>query len=166
MVVTSSGFLCFIAFSAIIAFAIAEPKHLPVTDGTTPDTVLTPGASRTVDKADICNTKTGTVRDVDDALKQQVRMRYSLASKHDKWCSGTEGCEIDHLIPLTIGGANDIKNLWPQNYDRGVEWNAHVKDKLEVRMHTLICKNGADPATLQQEIASDWVAAYKKYMTK
>jgi hypothetical protein len=39
-------------------------------------------------------------------------------------------CEMDHLIPLSLGGSNRQKNLWPQS-EITEPWNAHVKDKLE-----------------------------------
>ena len=31
-------------------------------------------------------------------------------------------------------------------------------------MHKMICKENADIPTLQREIATDWIAAYKKYV--
>lgn len=41
------------------------------------------------------------------------------------------GCvEVDHLIPLALGGSNDLGNLWCQT---GPE--AHRKDVLEVRLY-------------------------------
>ena len=43
------------------------------------------------------------------------------------------------LISEMIGGSNDIKNLWPESY---AEPNgAHTKDKLENRLHELVCNN-------------------------
>jgi hypothetical protein len=43
--------------------------------------------------------------------------------------------------------------------------NAHDKDRLEKRMHTLVCtKKTLDLKVAQNEIATDWVAAYKKYV--
>jgi hypothetical protein len=67
--------------------------------------------------------------------------------------------EVDHLIPLSIGGSNSIKNLWPESY-RTV-WNAHVKDRLEDRLHALVISGKLDLETAQREIATDWIAAYK-----
>jgi hypothetical protein len=63
---------------------------------------------------------------------------------------------------LELGGSNSIKNLWPESY-RTV-WNARVKDRLENRLHELVCSGQLDLATAQREIATDWIAAYKKYV--
>lgn len=38
--------------------------------------------------------------------------------------------EVDHLIPLSIGSSNSIKNLWPESY--GTVWNAPVKDRWKI----------------------------------
>jgi hypothetical protein len=70
--------------------------------------------------------------------------------------------EVDHLIPLWIGGSNSIKNLWPESYR--TLWNARVKDRLEDRLHALAISGRLDLKTAQREIATDWIAAYKKYI--
>ena len=70
--------------------------------------------------------------------------------------------EVDHLIPLSIGGSNSIKNLWPESYH--TVWNARVKDRLEDRLHALVIGGKLDLKTAQREIATDWIAAYKKYI--
>jgi hypothetical protein len=38
-----------------------------------------------------------------------------------------------------------------------------VKDELEERLHQMVCSGDLDLPTAQREIASDWIAAYKKY---
>jgi hypothetical protein len=72
--------------------------------------------------------------------------------------------EIDHLIEIALGGSNDIKNLWPQSLDETKPWNAKVKDRLERRLHQLVCIDRAlSLHDAQEAIASDGVAAYRKY---
>ncbi len=45
--------------------------------------------------------------------------------------------EIDHIVPLELGGANEIANLFPEPGSRNA--NYHVKDELENRLHDLVC---------------------------
>jgi hypothetical protein len=68
----------------------------------------------------------------------------------------------DHLISLELGGSNDIQNLWPESY-RTEPWNAHVKDRLEDRLNDLVCAGRLGLADAQRSIATDWIAAYRRY---
>ena len=84
--------------------------------------------------------------------RDEVLRRYGLAlGVHPDY-------EIDHLIPLCLGGSDDPLNLWPQPR-RSIEriWNAEAKDRLEV------CEGQVDIATAQEAFASDWIAAYQTY---
>jgi hypothetical protein len=67
----------------------------------------------------------------------------------------------EHLVPLELGGSNELRNLWPQPYH--VVWNAHVKDRLENTLHRMVCANPQQItlAAAQHLIATDWIAAYK-----
>jgi hypothetical protein len=66
-------------------------------------------------------------------------------------------------VPLELGGSNSIRNLWPQSY-----WtkplNAHVKDRLENKLHKLVCTGKLGLPEAQKAIAQDWVEAYKTYV--
>ena len=44
-------------------------------------------------------------------------------------------------------------------------WNAHTKDQLEYKLLQLVRSGQVDLHTAQQEIATDWIAAYKKYVS-
>lgn len=70
--------------------------------------------------------------------------------------------EEDHLIPLELGGSpTSSQNLWPEPWSG--TFGAHAKDKLENRLHALVCSRKLELSTAQSEIAHDWVSAYKKY---
>ncbi|HTT63562.1 MAG TPA: hypothetical protein VMG35_17020, partial [Bryobacteraceae bacterium] len=69
--------------------------------------------------------------------------------------------EVDYLVTPALGGADDIHNLWPESYS--AEWNAQVKDALEDRLRDLVCDGSLDLGKAQREIATDWIATYKKY---
>lgn len=103
---------------------------------------------------------TATVRppeSVTEPMKKQSILDYGLTDQ-------TLGdYEYDHLISLEIGGApQDTKNLWPEPHSG--KWNSFVKDKLENKLHQLVCDGQLDLATAQQGIAENWIAAYLKYI--
>jgi hypothetical protein len=114
---------------------------------------LTPGVARSVTLTELCTTSTSLVRNVPETLKKQVYTLYKMKGNDRTQCS--EGYEIDHLISLELGGANDVKNLWPQSYCG--KNNAHDKDKLENELHRRICTGKIKINDAQQCIASDWV---------
>lgn len=71
--------------------------------------------------------------------------------------------EEDHFIPLELGGhPTDPRNLWPEQW-AGVD-GAHAKDRLENRLHLLVCQHALSLAEAQRAIATDWKAAYRKYV--
>ena len=71
--------------------------------------------------------------------------------------------EVDHLVSLELDGKNTVQNLWPQSYVTQ-PWNAHVKDVLENTLHKLVCRHQLDLSEAQHAIATDWIAAYRKYV--
>ena len=72
--------------------------------------------------------------------------------------------EIDHLVPVCLGGGNDVSNLWPQPR-RNIElkWNAEAKDRLETVLCDLVCDGLLDIGDEQEAIITDWIAAYHLY---
>lgn len=73
--------------------------------------------------------------------------------------------EEDHLVPLEVGGApTDPRNLWPQPHHVVGGWGSYAKDRLENRLHTLVCHRKVSLAEAQRAIASDWIAAYQRYI--
>jgi hypothetical protein len=70
---------------------------------------------------------------------------------------------LPYLISLQLGGSNSIRNLWPQSFVTQ-PLNATVKDRVENKLHELVCAGKLPLQQAQQEIASNWVEAYQKYV--
>ena len=137
--------------------ALAAPGKLP-------NPKLTPGISRSLTLRQICNTKWGKdERAVTESMKLQVFHEYGLTGNTDKFCR-PHGCEIDHLISRELGGADDVRNLWPQSYSGA--WNAHMKDRVENRLHKEVCAGTMSLKAAQKDIRTDWTAVYIHYFGK
>jgi hypothetical protein len=89
-----------------------------------------------------------------NAMKHRLMRAYGeMGSIHDY--------ELDHLIPLELGGCPDCKtNLWPQ--PRNVFPGAREKDEVEDYLHHKVCSRAMSLVETQREIASDWYAVYKR----
>src|ERR1700687_2421761 len=131
-----------ILFVLIFALAGAEPALARAL--ILPDYTLTPGVVRNgLSREKICTIKWGRdVRHVTEAMKRQVFQSYGMTGNDDPSCvadANGRRCEIDHLISRELGGADDVKNLWPEPY--GTQpWNAVRKDRVENRLHREVCE--------------------------
>jgi hypothetical protein len=122
-----------------------------------PDSGLTPGATRPVGLADICPEQDNDLDpDVSSSIKQAVFEEYGITG------APSGDYQVDYLINPQLGGTGDVRNLWPEPYGSKV-WNARLKDALEDRLHNMVCAQQIDLADAQRAIATDWIAAYKKY---
>lgn len=61
------------------------------------------------------------------------------------------GYVIDHLVPLELGGRNDLANLWPQKRSQ-----AHRKDLDENRLHDEVCSGEISLPAARAEILRLW----------
>lgn len=122
-----------------------------------PDPAQTPGAVAPVTAAIVCRRGYAKhARHVTRELRRGAYREYGIRPNGKAF-------EVDHLVPLEIGGSNNIKNLWPEA--RFTQpWNSEVKDRLERRLHALVCRGRLPLSVAQQSIAQDWIAAYKQYM--
>lgn len=127
-----------------------------------PDAVCTPGDRDPRVTADnihetICvKGYTKTVRppkNVTDKIKRERMSAYGIDGTPNTY-------ELDHLIPLELGGSSSVANLWPQPWDG--QYGARQKDRLEDRLHSLVCTGRMTLDAAQQVFATDWVTAYKQ----
>jgi hypothetical protein len=93
---------------------------------------------------------------VSAALRKKVFQEYGIEKAEPR------AYEVDYLVTPALGGADDIRNLWPHSYS-STAWNARVKDALEDRLREMVCEGSLDLTQAQREMAANWIAAYKKY---
>jgi hypothetical protein len=145
-----------VVFLAILAVVIAFQTTVSA-GGPKPKTNLTPGETRPITLAEVCRQSAEVIsHGIPEEMQQRVFAAYGIKSPR------ADQFEVDYLITPDLGGTDSIRNLWPQPYS--VRWNAQVKDKLEQRLHQLVCSGELDLATAQHDIASDWIGAYRKYI--
>jgi hypothetical protein len=93
-----------------------------------------------------------------NALKLQQIKQYDYSD------TNLADYEEDHLISLALGGdPKDPKNLWPQPRNT-TPYNASTKDTLEDVLHKMVCSGQVPLDTARREMATDWLAAYRKYV--
>jgi hypothetical protein len=115
-----------------------------------PNPALTPGAALATDASTICTPGYASgVRDVSTATKEQVYAEYGVS-----YPQPPDAYEVDHFIPLEIGGSNDIQNLWlePVSPTPGF----HQKDQFENFEHGQVCNGTISVAEAQSRMVSDW----------
>jgi hypothetical protein len=92
---------------------------------------------------------------IDDTTKNEAYAEYHIVSHT------TGEYEVDHLIPLELGGSNDLKNLWPE--PAAPKPGFHEKDSLENKLHELVCAGSLELGAAQHAIATNWWLAYVQY---
>lgn len=142
---------------ALLVFAILGTFGSSATARSLPDSRLTPGATRYISKEQVCVVPAeDDDRAVPKELATRVFQQYGIRKPRPR------AYEMDYLITPALGGADDIRNLWPQPYENGV-WTSKVKDALEDYLRTLVCDGKMDLTAAQHEIASNWIGAYRKH---
>ena len=112
-----------------------------------PDLRCTPGDVDVTDLAVVCFQPARERRHVDEATRASVFARYGVT--RSRW----RLYELDHLIPLELGGSNDARNLWPEPWQ-----DARVKDRAENRAHRDVCAGTFDLGVMQAAFALNWAA--------
>lgn len=158
------------ARGTVLAFGLAAAAGMGVTllwadslPYALPNPALTPGVVATSDPAVLCEhpEQTGSFysrqqRHTTYEMKEQVAYNYSLPRR------GWHTVEFDHLIPLCLGGADDVRNLWPQPLSE-----ARIKDRAEAGACRMMYEQHLDTqqiSYLQHAFMDDWRVAYEIVM--
>lgn len=161
--------IIFIILTGIVIFlarhpastSLGQPPAPHPNTGMYPNASLTPGAVFTnVTTQQVCQKGyTKTVRDVPTSEKRLVYQEYGVS-----YPEPTGMYEVDHFIPLALGGSNDIHNLWlePANPKPGF----HEKDVVEYYLYRQVCSGNESLSQAQNDIKTDWYAVYQNRISK
>lgn len=94
--------------SAMAAKSGSYPTH--------PDEQMTPGATcQRADELRYPERIKYCTRNVASSLKKQIIQDYDKSFGYTIGSMNRQDFKIDHYIPLCMGGANTVDNLWPQH---------------------------------------------------
>jgi hypothetical protein len=127
-----------------VAIVLACANYARAQGELVPNRKLTPGRVATSEKD-----RAG----VTAAMEEKVFKRYRLP-----WSRRAE-FKIDHLIPVELGGADTIDNLWPQR----IKARPYGTERKELLAQVLLQKIRAGKMTVaqaQEEISRDWIDAF------
>ena len=140
---------------AVVPAAIPSTCHLR-DGGQLPDPRCTPGATDPrVTQATIYSTiclrgYTATVRPPSSVT---TRFKYDVSWPEYGVPSYDHG-ELDHLIPLELGGSSAAANLWPE-----IGPLPNPKDSVENALNHAVCSGRVSLRAAQRAIAADWLTA-------
>lgn len=156
----SLAYLCALALLTTIGVGVSRQyarAHLNTEFGMLPNPGFTPGDTRQVSLAEICSADSDEViRNVPGPIQQRVFQEYGIKNRP------ATDFEVDYLITPGLGGSDDVRNLWPEPHS-STAWNSYVKDQLEDHLHRMVCGGRLSLGEAQRDIATNWIAAYKKY---
>jgi hypothetical protein len=135
-----------IMLAALLVVGLA--LHAQAGEDMLPNRKLTPGKVARKDK---------DRHGVTEEMERRVFDRY-----HIPWRRRLE-FKVDHLIPVELGGADAVENLWPQSlYTR--PYNAQRKDLLTQILLARIAARKTTLAKAQEEISEDWIACFVEHL--
>ncbi len=105
----------------------------------------------------ICSSSfhTGAIRNVPQSEKFRVEREYGMAATYYG-----RTIEIDHIVPLELGGSNAIANLFPEPGSGHA--NYHVKDAAENRAKADVCDGTLSLRAARRGFARNWEALYRR----
>jgi hypothetical protein len=128
----------------LLLIALIMVTNARAQDALVPNRKLTPGKIAVNDKD-----RGGVTL----AMEQKVFARYRLP-----W-SRRGDFKVDHLIPPELGGADNIKNLWPQSV-RSRPYGAERKGQLTEVLISRVRAGQMTLAQAQEQISRDWIDAF------
>jgi len=127
--------------------AIAVAHELPLNEAVRQETIL----------QTIC--VSGYTKSIRPPTAFTNKIKLGLIKREGLDASKSGEYELDHIIPLAIGGhPRKAENLILQPWD-----SASRKDRLEVKLQCLVCNGQVALEEAQTAIFDDWEAVYHSY---
>jgi hypothetical protein len=121
-----------------------------------PSSFQTPGNKSKANEAQVC------AADYEASVKPMAQWQRDQAlERYGKRPEDFTG-ELDHLIPISLGGTNDPDNLWPLPANK--EMGPDQKKALDAKLHELVCNKTIKLKDAQDAAKKDWVKAYNEYV--
>jgi len=155
--------------SAHVPTPSAGQCHVKTKNGANfPDPNCTPGAfnpSLTLAVLKNPDFKTGCVRNqaTSESAKADTYQYYGITDMNKE--GHGQVCELDHLIPLYLGGADTLDNIWPQCGPEGASGEDlyfKKKDKVEVYLGDQVRAGKMSLAVAQKGIVKNWMKYSKQ----
>jgi hypothetical protein len=150
--------LLLIAREAMAQQVVEVPECFYITNehgDVTPDGHCTPGATdERVTQENIATTicqagwVTANLKRPSTSITRRIE-RFALVA-YGRPGDDPADYELDHLIPLVLGGSSDPANLWPE------PGQPNRKDVVEVRARRAVCDGLLSLDDAQRWIAADW----------
>lgn len=141
------------------------PRQIPQGPIYKPNPSLTPGAWLSTDLKTVCAAPknirsmftTGTANpNIPAALGVEAFNLYKIPPQRYKEYG------LDYLVPLQLGGAVDVRNIWPiRKTSNGLGF--HEKEVLNIHMHVVVCHGEMPLVQAQKAMATDWVSIWVQY---
>lgn len=137
----------------IAAAALAAPS---IAMAQRPSSYKTPGATAKVKTERLCApTFAASLEPISNWQRTEALGRYGLRAE------GFSG-ELDHLVPVSLGGSNDPDNLWP--FRASGAFTLEAKQALAVKLHDMVCAGKLSLKDAQDAFRKDWTKAYSEHI--
>ncbi len=98
------------------------------------------------------------MRIVSQSTKEAIYKAYGITSRKPRQY------QVDHFVSLTLGGSNELANLWPEAAEPFPGYNE--KNLITNYLHELVCKGDLPLNQAQYMISWGWVDTYNSLKPK
>jgi hypothetical protein len=137
----------------LAAAALAAPS---IAMAQLPSGYKTPGATAKVKMEQVCAPDFAkSIKPASNWQRTEALERYGFRP------DGFSG-ELDHLVPMSLGGSNDPDNLWP--FHANGAFTLEAKQALASKLQGMVCARKLSLKDAQDAFRKDWTLSYRVHM--